>query len=66
MPDYRRYRVVGGCYFFTVNLLERSSNDLLVRHIGLLRQAVRPVKQVRPFCIDAFMDYNHYNPVKHG
>jgi putative transposase len=23
MPDYRRYRVPGGTYFFTVNLLER-------------------------------------------
>ncbi len=48
MPDYRRYRIAGGCYFFTVNLLERSPNDLLVRHIDLLRQAVRRVKQVRP------------------
>ena len=31
MPDYRRYRVPGGTYFFTVNLLERHPNDLLVR-----------------------------------
>ena len=34
MPDYRRYRVPGGTYFFTVNLLERHPNDLLTRHIA--------------------------------
>jgi putative transposase len=32
MPDYRRNRVPGGTFFFTVNLLDRRSN-LLVRHI---------------------------------
>ncbi|MDO8653702.1 MAG: hypothetical protein Q7R66_16100 [Undibacterium sp.] len=31
--------------FFTVNLLERTGNDLLVRHIALLRDAVRVVKR---------------------
>ena len=36
MPDYRRMRVPGGTYFFTVNLLDRRSR-LLVDHIGLLR-----------------------------
>lgn len=30
MPDYRRFRIPGGTYFFTVNLLERKQ-DLLVR-----------------------------------
>src|SRR5229473_2315743 len=30
-------------------------NDLLVRHIDLLRHAVRRVKQARPFRIDAFV-----------
>jgi putative transposase len=40
MPDYRRYRVPGGIYFFTINLLERRS-DPLVRHIDALRDAVR-------------------------
>ena len=33
MPDYRRYRVAGGTYVNTVNLLERFPDDLLVRHI---------------------------------
>ena len=37
MSNYRRYRVPGGCTFFTVNLLERHPNDLLVHHVDLLR-----------------------------
>ena len=56
MPDYRRYRVAGGTYFFTVNLLERK-NDLLVRHVDALRDAVRGVRGVRearPFHIYAW------------
>jgi len=40
MTDYRRYRIPGGTYFFTVNLLERHPNDLLIRHIDVLRHAV--------------------------
>ena len=44
VPDYRRYRVEGGTYFFTVNLLERFPNDLLVQHIDLLRNVVRKVR----------------------
>ena len=39
MTDYRRNRVAGGTYFFTVNLAERRS-DLLVLHIDTLRDAV--------------------------
>ncbi|HNP51631.1 MAG TPA: hypothetical protein PKJ85_07530 [Nitrosomonas nitrosa] len=54
MPDYRRYRVPGGTYFFTVNLLERRL-DLLVQHIDHLREAVRATKQARPFHIDAWV-----------
>ncbi len=63
MPDYRRYRVPGGTYFFTVNLLERSPNNLPVRHIGLLRSVVRDVRAKRPFIIDAWVvlpDHLHY------
>ncbi len=55
MPNYRRYRVPGGCYFFTVNLLERHPNDLLVRHIDLLRAVVRRVRRAHPFHIDAWV-----------
>ena len=55
MPDYRRCRVPGGCYFFTVNLLERHGNTLLVDRIDTLRDAVRRVRRVRPFAIDAWV-----------
>ena len=55
IPDYRRHRVPGGCFFFTVNLLERHGNDLLTRHVDLLRSAVRTVRQARPFTIDAWV-----------
>jgi len=54
MPDYRRYRVPGGTYFFTVNLLERRL-DTLVRHINVLREAVRKTRRERPFHIDAWV-----------
>lgn len=55
MPNYRRAFVPGGTWFFTVNLLERNNNDLLVREINLLRQTVRAVKQKHPFHIDAWV-----------
>jgi putative transposase len=40
MPTYRRNRVAGGSYFFTVNLRDRRS-DLLVAEIETLCAAVR-------------------------
>jgi len=55
MPDYRRMRIPGGTYFFTVNLLERYPNELLVRHIDTLRHAVRRVRRNYPFHIDAWV-----------
>jgi putative transposase len=55
MPDYRRYRLPGGTFFFTVNLLERNPNDLLVRHIDVLRHAVKETRQRQPFHIDAWV-----------
>ncbi|MEQ1486678.1 transposase [Methyloglobulus sp.] len=54
MSNYRRYRVPGGTYFFTVNLLERRQ-DTLVRHIDILREAVRKTRHERPFHIDAWV-----------
>jgi putative transposase len=51
MPDYRRDRVPGGTFFFTVNLLDRRS-DLLVTQIDILRDAVRRVRARAPFHID--------------
>ncbi|MBM4207351.1 MAG: transposase [Gammaproteobacteria bacterium] len=55
MPDYRRYRIAGGTYFFTVNLLERNPNDLLVKNIDVLRKAVRQTRKNLPFHIDAWV-----------
>ncbi|HEY9052361.1 MAG TPA: transposase, partial [Gammaproteobacteria bacterium] len=55
MPNYRRAFVPGGIWFFTVNLLQRRNNNLLVREIDLLRQCVHRVQQRYPFQIDAWV-----------
>jgi putative transposase len=52
VPDYRRLRIPGGCYFFTVNLRDRRSN-LLVTRIDTLRAAIKRVQLLMPFHIDA-------------
>ena len=49
MPDYRRVWHPGGTYFFTLNLLQRRDNDLLIHHIDALRTAVRKVRVRYPF-----------------
>ena len=54
MSNYRRNRVVGGTYFFTVNLLERKKT-LLVDHIDELRNAISKVRKQKPFHIDAWV-----------
>jgi len=55
MPNYRRAFIPGATWFFTVNLLERHHNDLLVREIDLLRASVRQVRKRYPFQIDAWV-----------
>lgn len=55
MPDYRRNYVLGGSFFFTVNLLERYPNELLTKHMALLREAVRLVRADYPLQIDAWV-----------
>jgi putative transposase len=52
MPNYRRALVPGGCFFFTVNLLERRQT-LLVDQIAGLRKAVATTRQDHCFTIDA-------------
>src|SRR5579862_7637742 len=54
MPDYRRNRIPGATYFFTVNLFDRSSN-LLVLQIDALREAVQTTRSRSPFMIDAWV-----------
>lgn len=55
MSNYRRFWRVGGTYFFTVNLLQRGTNDLLIRHVDALRNAVQITKQHHPFNIHAWV-----------
>lgn len=55
MPSYRRAFIPGGTWFFTVNLLRRRHNDLLIREIGLLRETVRRVRERHSFQIDAWV-----------
>jgi putative transposase len=54
MTEYRRHRIKGGCYFFTVNLAERNQT-LLTDKIELLRESFRNVKDQHPFTIDAIV-----------
>jgi putative transposase len=48
MARYRRVKIEGGCYFFTVVLADRTS-DLLVRQIERFREAYRSTQNARPF-----------------
>ncbi len=51
---YRRSRVQGATYFFTVNLADRSS-DALVRNIAALRASMASVKAAHPFSLLALV-----------
>ncbi len=55
MPRYIRAKTPGATWFFTVNLLHRHGNDLLVRRIDLLRQCVGAEKARRPFQVLAWV-----------
>jgi putative transposase len=55
MPNYRRADTPGATWFFTVNLLQRHGNDLLVREIRQLRACVLTEKQRRLFSILAWV-----------
>lgn len=55
MRTYTRTRIPGATYFFTVNLAERHGNDLLVRHIDVLREAFQAVRRQHPFLINAIV-----------
>jgi putative transposase len=52
MTQYRRLKVDGGTYFFTVNLANRRGT-LLTDHIAELRRAFRYVQARQPFAIEA-------------
>ncbi len=55
MTEYRRAKLEGATYFFTVNCAERHSNHLLVDPIDLVRQIFRKIKSEHPFEIDAMV-----------
>ncbi len=76
MSNYRRVRVSGGTYFFTVNLLERrrrlpqeewrSERRIACRERGIWQRRywehlIRDDDDLR-----RHVDYIHYNPVRHG
>jgi putative transposase len=52
MTAYRRSRIAGGTYFFTVNLADRRLSLLTVR-IDLLKAAFRYTRHRHPFTTDA-------------
>ncbi len=54
MVGYRRNRIEGGKFFFTLTLADRRST-ILVDHVGALRMAFRVTRQERPFTIDAIV-----------
>ena len=54
MTAYRRDRMLGGSYFFTVNILDRQSN-LLTHHIDELRNAHRQMIAKYPVQVDAMV-----------
>jgi putative transposase len=51
---YRRSRIPGGTYFFTVTLADRQST-LLVEQIAALQNAFRTTKAIAPFKVDAIV-----------
>jgi REP-associated tyrosine transposase len=48
MSRYRRVKLDGGVFFFTVTVIDRS-NDLLVRQIDRLRRIYASVQKRYPF-----------------
>jgi REP-associated tyrosine transposase len=48
MPQYRRAKISGGTFFFTVAIADRS-DDLLIRHIDRLRRIYRAAQERRAF-----------------
>ncbi|MBI5582868.1 MAG: transposase [Deltaproteobacteria bacterium] len=53
--QYRRARVAGGTYFFTVVTFQRRQILGVPEKIELLRSVIRKVKQGHPFTIDALV-----------
>ena len=54
MVLYRRAKVPGGTFFFTVTLADRRANTLTT-HVDLLRETFRVTQRQRPFTIEAIV-----------
>ena len=55
MSHYRRAHIPGGYYFFTLVTLDRAPVFTDESRVEILREAMRQLKSVRPFRIDAMV-----------
>ncbi len=55
MPNYRRARIPGATYFFTVVTARRRPLLATAEAMAALRQSVVEVRRQWPFCIDAWV-----------
>ena len=53
MRTYKRIKINGGCYFFTVVLAQRHKNNLLIQYVDNLREVFKHIQQNHPFVMDA-------------
>ena len=60
MTEYRRAKIPGATYFFTVNCAERKGNSILTDNIDPLRNAFRKVKNDHPFEINAIVSFHKH------
>ncbi len=54
MVNYRRARIPGATYFFTVTLRDRRK-EWLISYVDQLRAVVRDVRRQRPFTLEAIV-----------
>jgi len=54
MVYYRRLKIAGATYFFTVTLRDRKSN-ILIKHIELLKLSMKRVQQQSPYTTNAIV-----------
>jgi putative transposase len=54
MPTYKRHRMPGGTYFFTVVLANRN-DSILIDHVPELTSVIQLVKTKRPFGMNAWV-----------
>lgn len=55
MTQYRRPKIPGATWFFTVNLADRHNGPRLTENIDLFRTVMRNVKAAHPFTINAIV-----------